>query len=154
LKKRKRFQKLIKKGTFQMKIITINLVDFYVDYIKKLIGSNDFDAIGLERITQIIKKVFLDWQFYKIDSRKYSLKLYRFCIFCGRRLENPKVPYKHRKFNITELRPCCSCLKEFNSKSLSDLPNQLRKRIEIEVKLYLKMINKVKIEKLADLNIY
>jgi len=125
-----------------MKIITIQLSDEYIQSIERsnvVIRPNPEE---LERIRYSIRASdlnelhFLDNFRSKIKIEKRNCELYELCIFCGRILHKPKKPYKYKNCNITELRPCCACLKIYKGKSLSELPIEIREKTEKKLKKF------------------
>ncbi len=129
-----------------MKIIKVQLSDEYIQYIERFNGVNRPNQEELERIRFSIRKFvlneisILDNFRSNIKIEKRNCELYELCIFCGRILHKPKKPYKYKNCNITELRPCCACLKIYKGKSLSELPIEIREKTEKKLKNFFRTI--------------
>ena len=80
-------------------------------------------------------KILKSYQNWQLALWFYLKDLYKFCIFCGKKLVHLTVPYKHNnKFNIVELRPCCYCAAIHGGKTLDELPNDVLEKLEKNIK--------------------
>ena len=104
-----------------MKIIRVTLPD---DFLQSL------ETFGRGYIPPIPRKKLED---------NYN-ELYNYCIFCEKPIHRSVNPYKHNRYSIIELRPCCKCLKEYNGKTLQDLPASMINAIEKRIQNFLELI--------------
>ncbi len=105
-----------------MKIVKVEVPEQYIIRISRLINADlEFIRRAGER-RNLIRYIIL-------SEKSKNAKSYEQCIFCGILLSNPKKPYKHKHFKITELRSCCYCLKRYKGKTLSELPISVREKI-------------------------
>jgi len=125
-----------------MKTVTVKLPEETLNNLNKLVGLNRYNHRRSERIRYVLRAMIRHEEWFTEDSlikkrdMRNELKLYNFCIFCGMRLSNTIEPYKHKNYNITEFRACCLCLKKYKGKSLDELPEKIRQKIDKKLKLF------------------
>ncbi|MFX1494745.1 MAG: hypothetical protein ACFFBZ_10725, partial [Promethearchaeota archaeon] len=99
----------------------------FKDYIEK----SNFKKISKEKIVLI----------QKLEKELDKLKIFHFfdyCINCEKKIDNlaGKNHKFHKKFEIFELKFCCSCYTKFKDKSFDEFPGYLIKRIKRKIKAY------------------
>ena len=125
-----------------MKIVTVKLPKEYIDSLEVLVKMDRQQCLRSERIRYIARAMIHNelWLTEELLSKeglmKHNLKLYNYCIFCGMMLFNPIEPYKYKKYNITEFRACCHCLKKYKGKSMEELPEKIRKNVDKILKTF------------------
>ncbi|TFF98169.1 MAG: hypothetical protein EU547_02245 [Promethearchaeota archaeon] len=112
-----------------MILVDLQLPEHYLVYIDGFIRENLSNNVH-EEIENAIRIAIQE--FMGLENREQEG--HNFCIHCGKILHKSKVPYKYKKFSITEIRFCCKCFNQFKDKKFEDFPEALIEKINNSIR--------------------